>query len=113
MAKITVSRGSIVLIRYPLTDLSGIKVRPAVILTPDILIKRINDILCLFISSQLPAEKLPTDFILNLKDTSFTLTGSKYQSVFRTHKLALLHKSLCIKVLGKADNVLMSEKTRD
>jgi len=64
MAQRTVRRGSIVLVRYPFTDLSSIKVRPAVVLTPDHLIRKLNDVLCLFISSSMPMELLSTDFIL-------------------------------------------------
>ena len=40
MAGKIVKRGSIVLIRYPFTDLTSSKVRPAVMLTPDIILKK-------------------------------------------------------------------------
>ena len=65
MAHLEVHRGSVILIRYPFTDLSGTKVRPAIILTPDDLIPKIEDILCLFISSVIPDEPLLSDFILS------------------------------------------------
>ncbi len=58
MAQQIVRRGSIVLVRYPFTDLSNTKVRPAVVLTPDHLMRRLDDVLCLFISSSMPAELL-------------------------------------------------------
>jgi hypothetical protein len=64
MAQSIVKRGSVVLIRYPFTDLTGAKVRPALVLTPDHLLSRLEDVLCLFISSAMPEELLPTDFIL-------------------------------------------------
>ena len=51
MAQSIVKRGSVVLIRYPFTDLTGAKVRPALVLTPDHLLSRLEDVLCLFISS--------------------------------------------------------------
>lgn len=54
MGRRIVKRGSVVLIRYPFTDLSGAKVRPAIIITPDEFLKRIDDVLCLFISSVVP-----------------------------------------------------------
>ena len=56
MAYPIVRRGSVILVRYPFTDLSGAKVRPAVILTPDKFLPRIDDVLCLFISSSMPVE---------------------------------------------------------
>lgn len=109
MAYPIVRRGSVVLVRYPFTDLSGEKVRPAVILTPDNLLPRIDDVLCLFISSSMPGELLPTDFVLEEKHPSFAKTGLKYRSVLRAHKLALLNKSLVVRVLGEMSTDLMNE----
>lgn len=109
MVERIVKRGSIVLIRYPFTDLTSFKVRPAVVLTPDELLNKINDVLCLFISSSIPDELLQTDFILEKTHSSFTQTGLKSRSILRTHKLALLQKSLVIRVLGKLDDELMKE----
>ena len=108
MARI-VKRGSVVLIRYPFTDLSGAKVRPGVVLTPDPLIARSEDILCLFISSVIPEELLPTDFVLESTHLNFARSGLKHRSVFRAHKLALLHKTLVLRVLGELDKDLMEE----
>ena len=64
MAQSVVKRGSVVLIRYPFTDLTDAKVRPALVLTPDHLLPRLEDVLCLFISSAMPDDLLPTDFVL-------------------------------------------------
>lgn len=109
MARSIVTRGSVVLVRYPFTDLTAVKVRPAVILTPDRLIPRLNDVLCLFVSSSVPAELLPTDFILEPAHPAFSKTGLRFRSVFRCHKLALLHKRLILRVLGEMDSELMDE----
>ena len=59
-----VRRGAIVLIRYPFTDLKGSKVRPAVIITPNKMIPKLNDVLCLFISSNISSEILKSDFVI-------------------------------------------------
>ncbi len=109
MADNVITRGSVVLVRYPFTDLSGSKVRPAILLTPDTLLNRIGDVLCLFISSVMPADLLPTDFILDTNHPAFSGTGLKYRSIFRTHKLALLEKSLVARTLGKVNDELMEE----
>ncbi len=111
MGKGIVKRRSVVLIRYPFTDLSGLKVRPAVIVTPDQFLSRLDDVLCLFISSVVPEkdELLPTDFILESEHPSFSKVGLKRRSVFRTHKLALLDKSLIVRVLGEMDELLINE----
>ncbi len=102
-------RGSVVLVRYPFTDLTGTKVRPAVVLTPDSLIAALDDVLCLFVSSAVPGQLLPTDFILESSHPSFPSTGLRRRSVLRAHKLALLHKNLVLRTLGKMENDLMSE----
>jgi mRNA interferase MazF len=96
-------------VRYPFTDLTAVKVRPAVILTPDRLISRLDDVLCLFVSSSVPAELLPTDFVLEPTHPAFFQTGLRFRSIFRCHKLALLHKSLVLRVLGEVDDELMDE----
>ncbi|NMG82792.1 MAG: type II toxin-antitoxin system PemK/MazF family toxin [Methanosarcinales archaeon] len=100
MAQRIVRRGSTVLVRYPFTDLCNTKVRPAVVLTPDHLMRRLDDVLCLFVSSSIPAELLPTDFTLEPGHSSFPGAGLKYRSVFRTHKLALLDKSPVLACFG-------------
>jgi len=109
VAKLIVKRRSVVLARYPFTDLAGAKVRPAVILTPHELLRKLDDVLCLFISSSIPADLLSTDFVLEMTHSSFSKTCLKYRSVFRAHKLALLHKSLVLRVLGEIDKGLMDE----
>jgi mRNA interferase MazF len=109
MAQPIVRRGSVVLIRYPFTDLTGAKVRPALVLTPDHLLSRLEDVLCLFISSMVPEELLPTDFVLEPGHVSFPNTGLKGRSVLRMHKLALLHKAPVLRVLGEGEQVLMHE----
>ena len=97
MAQSIVKRGSVVLIRYPFTDLTGAKVRPALVVTPDHLLPRLEDVLCLFISSAMPDDLLPTDFVLDPRHPSFPTTGLKRRSVLRMHKLALLHKVLVLR----------------
>ena len=64
MGRRIVKRGSVVLIRYPFTDLSGAKVRPAIIITPDEFLKRLDDVICLFISSVVPKKTDSFQWIL-------------------------------------------------
>jgi len=109
MAQSLVKRGSVVLIRYPFTDLTGARVRPALVLTPHQLLLRLDDVLCLFISAAMPDDFLPTDFVLEPRHASFPATGLQRRSIFRMHKLALLHKALVLRVLGEADPALMHE----
>jgi mRNA interferase MazF len=109
MAQSVVKRGSVVLIRYPFTDLSGAKVRPALVLTPDDLLPLLKDVLCLFISSAMPEELSPTYFMLEPGHASFLKTALKRRSVLRMQNLALLHKDLVLLVLGEGDQLLIHE----
>ena len=59
------------------------------------------------ISPSTPGDLLPTDLHLETTDTSFRQTGLKTSSQFRTHKPALLHKRLVLRVLGEADKALI------
>ena len=114
MGRRIAKRGSVVLVRYPFTDLSGAKVRPAIIITPDEFLKRMDDVICLFISSVIPEvnTRLPMDFVLETSHPSFAKTGLKYRSVLRCHKLTLLSKKLVERIMGKMDQSLMTEVDR-
>ncbi len=109
MAKQVLKRGSVVLVQYPFTDLSGSKVRPALALTPDNLLSQIDDALFLFISSTIPLNLLPTDLVLKSDHPDFAQTGLHFDSTFRTHKLALLEKSLVSRHLGRVCDSLLQE----
>ncbi len=100
MAQQTYKRGSVILVRYPFTDLSGSKIRPAIIISPTKFLIESKDVLCAFISSSLPDPLLSSDIIINSSDPDFTRTGLKRTSVLRTHKLALLSKELVFSKLG-------------
>lgn len=84
-------KGDIVLITFPFTDLSGNKLRPAVILAHTNL-----DLTVCFITTQIQWQEI-TDLLLvpNL------INGLKKQSLIRTSKIATLDKSLAKGLLGK------------
>jgi len=79
-----------VLITFPFTDLSGSKLRPAVILTDTNL-----DFTVCFITTQIQWQE-PTDVIL-LPNLTNRL---KKQSLIRTSKIATLDRSLAKGLLG-------------
>jgi len=97
MAPPALHRGDIVLIPFPFTDLSGQKVRPALIVSPDPVS---GDILVAFISSVIPAAPEPTEYVLNVAHPAFVRTGLKHTSVFKMGKLATLRRSLILRRLG-------------
>jgi mRNA interferase MazF len=93
------TKGDIVLITFPFTDLSGNKLRPAIVLTNTDL-----DITVCFITSQTQWQE-PLDIILSPSPAN----GLKKPSLIRTSKIATLDKTLVKGLLGKLDQNSMSD----
>lgn len=93
------AKGDIVLITFPFTDLSGSKLRPAVVL-----VESPDDITVCFITSQLSWQE-PTDVMLQP-----TIENSlKKPSLIRISKLATLDKALAKGLLGNLSQTELSE----
>jgi len=99
-------KGAIVLIPFPFTDLSGSKVRPALIVSNNL---RGGDVVVVFISSIL-TKKNDLDVPVNTDKTN----GLKKNSVIKCSKIATLDKKIILgelgtlsrKDLGKVDKAL-------
>jgi mRNA interferase MazF len=89
-------RGDIVLVRFPFTDLSASKLRPALVLALD---NKYEDIILAFISSVVEDTE-ETDYILEEDDKDFPETGLKRTSVFKMAKLATLSEDLVSGEIG-------------
>jgi len=85
------AKGDIVLITFPFTNLSGSKLRPAIIL-----IETNLDITVCFITSQINWQE-QTDVLLFPSDKN----GIKKQSLIRTSKIATIDKNLAQGLLGR------------
>ena len=85
------AKGDIVLITFPFTNLSGSKLRPAIVLNETIL-----DITVCFITSQINWQE-QTDIVLFPNDQN----GIKKQSLVRTSKIATIDKTLAQGLLGR------------
>jgi mRNA interferase MazF len=88
------TKGDIVLITFPFTDLSGSKLRPAIVLAVNKL-----DITVCFITTQ----------VTFLEQTDVEITpsqknGIKQPSLIRTSKIATLDKSLAKGLIGELTN---------
>jgi mRNA interferase MazF len=92
------TKGDIVLVPFPFTDLSGLKNRPALIL-----VDGESDITVSFITTQL---KWQEDFDVKIEPSS--TNGLKRTSLIRLSKLATIDKDL---VIGKLGNLLPDELT--
>lgn len=100
------AKGDIVLITFPFTDLSGTKLRPAIVL-----VDSENDITVCFITSRLEWRD-KSDIILHPS----TENGLRKQSLIRIAKIATLDKTLAKGLLGKltSDELkLLNEKLKE
>ena len=93
------AKGDIVLISFPFTDLSGSKLRPAVVLADSTL-----DLTVCFISTQLSWQET-TDIVL----TPTAANGLRKSSLIRTSKIATLDKVLAKGLLGRLSEQEVSE----
>ena len=108
-APITHARGSVVLTDLPFTDLSGSKLRPALVVTTSPIGK---DIVVLAISSIIRGALAPSalsDCLIELSHPEFPLTGLRVASVIRTHRLATIEQSRVVRRLGNIGPLLQAE----
>lgn len=92
-------KGDIVLIKFPFTDLTGSKLRPAVVLFISDL-----DIMVSFITTQLNRIE-PTDIKLS---PSFQ-NGIKKNSLIKLSKIATIDKTLALGKIGKLTQMEITE----
>jgi len=93
------AKGYIILISFPFTDLSGSKLRPAVILAETTL-----DLTACFITTQINWQEI-TDVLLSPTSTN----GLRKLSLIRTSKIASLDKNLAKGLLGRLTSADLSD----
>ncbi len=95
----TVQKGDVVLTRFPYSDLSGFKFRPAVIVSPGFIGR---EVIAIPISTrQRGATTAPYDILFDVTNPEFSQSGLRFPSVFRANKLVTLDESLLRSRLGK------------
>lgn len=100
-------RGAIVLTKFPFTDLTAIKRRPAVVVSR--MESQNEDVIVAFISSVIPETSCETDFIFDINHKDFKKSGLKTTSVIKLDKLATLNKSIFTGELGFVSNETLLE----
>lgn len=90
--------GDVILVPFPFTDLSGQKVRPAVIVSAD---PQRSELILAFITSVL-TNRSPhgTEVEMLRSDPEFRATGLKGDSLIRLDKLVTLSRSIIRRRLG-------------
>lgn len=95
-----VDKGDVVLVKFPFSDLSQAKARPAVILWID---PAGDDITLCAITSQNIDQLSPEDIPLLSNDPEFPGTGLRVPSKIRTTRITTLTKQLVIRKFGSLD----------
>ena len=93
-----VTKGDIVLVKFPFSDLSQAKARPAVILWVN---PTGNEVTLCAITSQNIDRPSPEDILILTSDPEFLLTGLRAPSKIRTTRIATLTKQSVVKRFGK------------
>ena len=109
MTPLTISRGDVVLTRFPFTDLTGASLRPAVVVSQGHIGQ---DIVLITISSVVRGALAPTDSTVESTHPEFALTGLRVTSVLRMHKLAAVERSVIGRRLGRLGPQLQAEVDR-
>ena len=100
-------RGTIVLTKFPFTDLSSAKRRPGIIVSGKSSDKQ--DTIVAFISSVIPHELEDTDYLISTYHKDFPVTGLKKESVVKLNKLATINSSVISGEIGVASEDTMAQ----
>lgn len=96
-----VPRGGVVLVAFPFTDLSAVKVRPALVLSGPDFHRRHRDAILAAISSVVPSRPAPTSVLIATADAEFRATGLRVDSLVHCGKLVTIEGKLVLKYLGR------------
>jgi mRNA-degrading endonuclease toxin of MazEF toxin-antitoxin module len=94
-----IRRGDIVLTEFRHSNLEGVAVRPALVISNDEHNAVDIDVVCLMISSQVDKAR-EGDIVLTPEDAEFKASGLNRASVFRVPRIQALEKTLVVKRLG-------------
>jgi mRNA interferase MazF len=93
------SQGDVVLVPFPFTDLSAVKQRPALVLSPERLNNVRTDLIVAAITSQIP-DAIGEDEIL-LSDADQRTAGLPKASIIKLAKIFTIHQGLIRRRLGR------------
>jgi mRNA interferase MazF len=100
-------RGTVVLTPFPFTDLSGQKVRPALVVSRSD--RPGPDVLLAFMTSKRPPTLAQSDLLVDSAHVDFARTGLKVSSVVKLDKLVTVEQSIVLGELGEFSASLLHE----
>ncbi len=104
---ISFDQGDVVLVPFPFTDLTAIKQRPALVLSPERLNKVRADLVVAAITSQIP-EPLGEGEVL-LSEADLQAAGLPKRSIVKLGKIFTIHQGLTRKKLGRIPQSTLEE----
>ena len=99
--------GTIVLFRFPHSDLQGAKLRPAVLLKQ--VPNEYGDWFVAMVSAQLHQQIEGLEIVIEEDDPAFSATGLKKSSLIRTSRLAVVDAGIFVGRIGRLDKEKLSE----
>lgn len=103
-----IKRGDIILIKFPFTDLTSMKVRPALVVSSDKYNNASNDAIFMLITSQI-SNAFMEDLLVDTTHPEFSTTGLKKPSLFKVDRIVVLSKAIATRKLGEAGSQITSE----
>jgi mRNA interferase MazF len=101
-------RGDLVLATLPFTDLSGSKVRPALVVQCDRNNQRLDDVILAMITRTVHRATVePTQLLIDLASPEGIASGLLHTSVVKCEHLITLHTTLLTRVIGRMPAGLM------
>lgn len=98
--------GDVVLIGFPFTDLSGIKQRPALVISSNWYNDKGNDIILAAITSHITSKTERDEYLLSIADQK--IAGLPKQSIVKLGKLVTIDQRLIRKKLGNISSITQS-----
>ena len=95
------TKGDLVLVQFPFTDLTQTKLRPALVLHANL---NLDEITLCFISSQNINNLSSEEFAILTSDEGFRETGLRISSKIRVTRIVTLQSRLIMRRLGKSNN---------
>lgn len=102
-------RGDVVLVKFPMPDLSLFKPRPALIVQNDNNNKRLSTTILLQITSNVSRKDEATQFFISLNSDEGLRSGLKTDSVIKAESIFTLAKDNIYKVIGTLSNEALLE----
>jgi mRNA interferase MazF len=97
--RFTLQKGDVVLTKFPYSNLSGHKLRPAVIVSPGFIGQ---EVIAIPVSTVLRGAAIaPYDIQFDATNAEFSQSGLRFPSALRADKLVTLDESLLLRRLGK------------